>query len=477
MKEILKETESVCPICLCRVPAQRVEECSNVYLEKVCRDHGNFKALIWRGAELYHSWSQHSQQAAGPQKTFTGRDAGCPYDCGLCIRHEVDTCTTVMEVTHRCNLECPICFASANEGPSFEPDMGTIKDMYQTIMKASGPCPVQLSGGEPTIRDDLPDVVALGKRMGFYHIQINTNGTRIAKDKEYLKRLKKSGADLIFLQFDGISNNVYRAIRGRNLFDIKIGAINNCSEAGVGVVLVPTLVPRVNGDQIGDIVQFAKKRIPIIKGIHFQPVSYFGRYPGSPKDEDRITLPDVLNGLVVQTNGELKNENFLPRSCDDTHCSFSSLFVLMEDGKLHARSSVSWEPLSGFGYKKESPEIEARRFINRRWRLIDEESKEIKEVCKCSVQSQDAWQRFIKRECTDYLTITCMPFQDVYTLDLERLRKCCVHVVSGTKRLIPLCAFYITSIRGERLYQNPLVDAIVCGNLGSSVFEDPTSGF
>jgi len=145
---------------------------------------------------------------------------------------------------------------------------------------------VQLSGGEPTIRDELPTIIVTGKEIGFYHIQVNTNGIRIAQDKEYLERLKESGADLIYLQFDGVSDDVYRTIRGRNLFDLKVRAISNCAEVKIGVVLVPTVIPNVNLHQLGEIVQFAKKWIPTVKGIHFQPVSYFGQI--SPVTERRI---------------------------------------------------------------------------------------------------------------------------------------------------------------------------------------------
>jgi len=459
MKEVLAETESLCPICLSRIPAKRVIEEEDVYLEKDCPEHGNFKALIWRNAELYHNWSQYSQQAVGPEKRLTDIARGCPYDCGLCPSHEQDTCTTVMEVTHNCNLNCPVCFASGNEGNHFEPDINAIQGMYHTIIEAGGPYPVQISGGEPTLRDDLPTIVALGKKLGFYHIQINTNGIKIAQDKEYLVRLKESGADLIYLQFDGVSDDVYRAIRGRNLFDFKVRAISNCAEAKIGVILVPTVVPNVNLHQLGEVVQFAKKWIPTVKGVHFQPVSYFGRYPRSPKDEDRITLLDILDGLVVQTKGELKKANFVPRSCEDSHCSFSSLFVLMEDGELQARTNIAQESVGGFGYKKDPPGVTARSFINRRWRLANEEAVQTEKGCgQCCEPNQDAWLRFRKREGMYYLTITGMPFQDVWTLDLQRLKRCCVHVVTNNKRMIPLCAFYVTSITGKRLYQNLPID-------------------
>jgi hypothetical protein len=223
----------------------------------------------------------------------------------------------------------------------------------------------------------------------------------------------------------------------------------------IGVVLVPTVVANVNLHQLGDIIQFAKSWMPIVKGVHFQPISYFGRYPWSPKDEDRVTLPDILNELVAQTKGELKKEDFVPRRCEDSHCSFSSFFVLMEDGKLQARTNIARQLVSGFGYMKDSPAVTTRRFLNRRWRLANEEAKQAeKGHCQSCEQNQDPWSNFIKREANYCLTITGMPFQDVWTIDLQRLRKCCIHVVTNNKRLVPFCVFYATSLTGNRLYQN-----------------------
>lgn len=446
-KKSLGETESLCPECLRKIPARKVIEKGNVYLEKDCSYHGHFKVLLWRDAELYLKWGKFSEPAQGPERRLTDTDKGCPYDCGLCPIHKADTCTVVMELTNRCNLHCPICFASADESLTYEPDLDKIKEMYELIVGSGGPYPVQLSGGEPTVRDDLPLIVTLGKERGFDHIQINTNGIRIAKDREYLQKLKESGASVIFLQFDGVTDDVYHYIRGAHLFDLKVQAISNCAEAEIGVILVPTLVPGINDRQVGDIFRFAKEWIPTVKGIHFQPVSYFGRYPGSPKDEDRITLPDVLDALVTQTDGELKKENFVPRRSEDSHCSFSSFFVLGEEGELLPVTRFAQESVSGFGYRKDTPAEQSRRFLSRRWRFIDLEQST--PCCGCKLGS---WQSFFERARTHYLSITGMPFQDVWNLDLERLERCCIHVVSPDRKLIPLCAYYVTSLKGQRLY-------------------------
>lgn len=445
METLFEETKSLCPECLRVIPARRVLE-GDVYLEKECPEHGKFRTLIWRDSELYRRWG-YGEEAPGPQQVLAKTVQGCPYDCGLCPTHKAETCTVIMEVTQRCDLNCPVCFASALKNQS-HPQLKDIREMYQTILDAGGPFPVQLSGGEPTLRDDLPNIIAMGKEMGFNHIQINTHGLRLAKDKEYLRELKESEADLIYLQFDGISDEVYRHLRGANLFKLKLKAIENCAAAKIGVLLVPTLVPGVNDHQIGDIIRFAKEWIPFVKGVHFQPITYIGRYPKSPRDEDRITIPDVLKALESQTQGEVRVKNFVPRRRKDSHCGFSCFSVLMEDGRLLATTDFEFQQsiVMGSGCLKESPSEHVRRAISERLRFTEEKPT--------SETEPGTWQGFFKRARTHYLSISGMPFQDAWTVDLERLQGCCIHVVTPNKELVPFCAFYLTNLKGERLYYN-----------------------
>ncbi len=438
------DTVSLCPVCLARIPAVRAIQDNDVFLEKTCPEHGAFKVLIWRDAELYKKWGK-GEDTAHPEKRFSATNKGCPYDCGLCPNHKAETCTVLMEVTKSCDIKCPVCFASSGKDLG-GPGIDAIRGMYQTVLEAGGPYPIQLSGGEPTIRDDLPDVVAAGKEMGFYHIQINTHGLRLAREKRYLEQLKDSGVDLIYLQFDGVSDDVYRAIRGADLFDLKVQAIKNCLDLRIGVTLVPTLIPGINDHQIGDIVAFAKEWIPAVKSVHFQPVSYFGRYPQTPEDKDRITIPDVLHALEVQTGGEVKARDFIPRRRKDSHCGFSGFFVFTEDDRLQA--TVGFEQrrdtASDSGCIKESPAEHVRKFISERGRFIEKD-------VTCCKREKSSWENFFARAETHYLSISGMPFQDVWTVDLERLEGCCIHVVTPHRRLIPFCSYYLTDINGERI--------------------------
>ena len=446
MKEILKETESLCPVCLSRIPAGIVAENSNVYLEKSCPGHGDYKVIIWRNnAEHYLKWAEFGGDRipTGPKKRLTDHNGGCPYDCGLCPEHKQDAAAAVIMTTNSCNLHCPICFTYGNQEPPYKPSLDAIKRMYRVVLDTCGTYPIELCGGEPTIRDDLPDIITIGKQMGFNHFQINTNGIRIAEDKEYLVKLKEAGATTIYLGFDGVTDEVYQHTTGRKLFTLKVQAIRNCSEVRIGVILVPSIMPNVNFDQIGDIIQFAKKWVPTVKGVFFQPVSYFGKYTQPPRDENRITIPDILKALEEQTQGELRESSFAPPVCEDPHCSFSGKSVLLEDGKLL--------PTSHFEPRKidEDGAAHTRRFAKQYWRFVEEA-----EVCSCPPREYTwiPFCSFLERLQREYLTIGGMAFQDVWNIDLERLKRCPIHIVSPTGKMIPLCAKYVTSVDGQRLY-------------------------
>ena len=141
---------------------------------------------------------------------------------------------------------------------------------------------LQFSGGEPTIRKELFDFIRKAKELGFKHVEINTNGVRISKDVEYAKQLKAAGVSTIYLQFDGLTPDVYKFIRGIDLLDIKMKAIQNLREAGFdSIVLVVTLVKGVNDKQLGDIVNFALKNFDVIRCVNVQPVSLCGRLPAA----------------------------------------------------------------------------------------------------------------------------------------------------------------------------------------------------
>lgn len=445
-QEVLGVTESLCPECLARLQARKVAVDEDVYLVKTCPEHGDFRTIIWRGPPAYEAWAGDSDS---PLAGASSADKGCPFDCGLCPDHRRPTCCVLLEVTKRCNLACPVCFASAGSGGD-DPDLAAIGGWLRQIMTAAGKCNIQLSGGEPTLRDDLPEIIALGKSLGFDFFQLNTNGLRLAEDGRYGLQLKQSGLSCVFLQFDGLDNTVYERIRGTALLDIKKAAIARCAELGLGVVLVPTLVPGINTMQIGRLVEFAINLMPAVRGVHFQPVSYFGRYPQTPADADRFTLPELMRALEAQTGGKIKLADFRPSGARNAYCSFHANYLVAKDGEIklwsgkEGRECCQSRPVAD-GVRK------AQSFVARRWSAAG--SARIASPAHCPGTVTDSLDNFLDMVENRTIGISAMAFQDAENIDTDRLKDCPLHVLHADGRLIPFCAYNLTDKAGRSLYR------------------------
>lgn len=452
-------TRSVCPECLATIPAERFAIDDTVYLDKTCPTHGRVVTPVWRGLRSYEMWSRSPRAAALPVSAATDIVEGCPRDCGLCADHRQQSCCVLIEVTSRCDLVCPVCFASAGRHGVDMP-IGDIGLALDKLRAGSGQVHIQLSGGEPTVRDDLPEIVALVRAKGFDFVQLNTNGIRIGREPAYLAALVDAGLDCVFLQFDGVSDAVYKQLRGRNLLADKRLAIASARTAGVGVVLVPTLVPGINTGEIGAIVDFAKAEMPTVRAVHFQPVSYFGRTLRAPEDRDRITLPEVMEALIDHARGAIRLEDFRPGSAENPFCSFSGRFAVDRAGRFRSdpevQSSCCGSPevettagetaCCGTAARR-SPEVaRAQRYVAGQWTTSPEQ--------QAPVAGLEAFDVFLERQ-SHRLSLSGMAFQDSWTLDLDRLRQCHIHVAQSDGRVVPFCAYNLTDTDGRSLYREP----------------------
>lgn len=458
-----EQTESLCPVCLRRLPAYRVRRGDTTYLVKRCALHGEFRTPVWRGAPAFDQW-RRPKIPVQPPALFTAVDKGCPFDCGLCGAHRQRSCTILIEVTQRCDLNCPVCYADA---PAKDPDPS--RDEVARLLRRSreaGPgSNIQLSGGEPTMRDDLPDLVALGRDMGFNFIQVNTNGVRMGRDRAYVKALKQAGLASVFLQFDGTEEGIYRRMRGRTLLKEKAAAVAACAEHNIGVVLVPTLVPGVNTHNIGAILQAALDWMPAVRGVHFQPVSYFGRYPEVPEDPSRITLPEVLCAIEAQSGGMIQASHFGPPGCENSLCSFHGQFMQMPDGKVMPLKSPEKEACCAAPVKADVGAARAITSVARQWAGRESvlTATKLDPACSCregghqagdgAVIAPMSLDGFIQRARTHTFSISAMAFQDAWSLALDRVRDCCIHAMAPDGRLIPFCLYNLTAVDGRRLYR------------------------
>ena len=436
---IFGRTKSVCPVCLRVLDARKRAEKDGVYLDKTCPEHGSFSALIWEGnLASYTSWNRENR-AVDPPREGRAPSKGCPLDCGLCTEHQRKGCCVLLEVTRRCDLRCPVCFASAGEGGDMS--LGEIAAQYEYLMAHGGPFNIQLSGGEPTVRDDLDAIIRLGREKGFAFFQLNTNGVRLAAEPDYARELKAAGLNTVFLQFDGLDDEVYQILRGRPLLEEKLRCVENCAAAGLGVVLVPVIAAGVNERQLWPIIQYALSSSPAVRGVHIQPISYFGRCalerPARP-----LTIPAVLRLLETQSGGLLRASDFSGGGAENPYCSFHAAYRLQPDGTL--------KPLPRRDAKENccTASDDSRLSVAEQWSG---------ESCCCGGESgmteTSAFDEFLSEIRRKTFTVSGMVFQDAWNLDLERLRRCHICEADARYGMVPFCAYNLTAEDGRTLYR------------------------
>jgi len=321
-EEIIRRTTSICPECLQLIAAEIYvdPETNWVMMRKNCEEHGDFKDKLSIDPEEY-KWGETFTNDVGstinnstkPEYLSSGIKKsveGCPYDCGLCENHQSAPNICLIDITNRCNLTCPICFANASaKGYVVEPTFDQLVLIMEHFrsMKPISAVMLQISGGEPTIRDDLPDIIRKGKELGFVEVMVTTNGVRFAKSIDFLKQCKDAGMDAIYLQFDATDDpEAWKKIRGVNLWPLKKRVIENCRKLGYfGVMLVPVIAKGVNDHEVGNILDYARDNSDVISGIVFQPVSLCGRISFEELMDLRYTTSDLKLAINKHTNNAI----------------------------------------------------------------------------------------------------------------------------------------------------------------------------
>ena len=441
---LIRTTESICPVCYRLIDATVYEENGAVYIEKSCAEHGTFKDLCWSDYQLYQRFEARDIEEAGSRVTTeTGIKEECPFDCGLCPQHESATVLGIIDVTMRCNLSCPTCFAQSG-GDEKDPAIEELKAIVDNFAENTNAAGLQFSGGEPTLRDDLPELIAYA-RTKFEHVEVDTNGLKMAESAGYCKAIESAGTSVVYLQFDGVTEAPYEKLRGRKLLEVKKKAIENHRKAGpkTAIVLVPTIVKGVNDDQIGAIIKFAIENSDIIRGVNFQPVSFCGRTPYN--GNERITVSDVISKIEEQT-GFLHKDDFFPPSLismmlaalgkSEVGCHFScgaySYLVIGKDGKVEPITKyVDVERLAAaYQRNRKVPPFTALRSIHPSF---------LKELFIQFIKSHDYWD--LSDLHFNLLFIGSMHFMDPYNFDCARVRKCAIHYGLPDGRIVPFCSY------------------------------------
>jgi len=310
--------ESLCPVCRRLVGAEVYEDGGKVWMRKACADHGKFRDLLSSDVEFFlHLRRTHRDSPVPIEGAGHPEGADCPTACGLCERHISSPVMVNIDLTNRCNLNCPICFANSNAaGRVCELSLDQLDRILEKIVsiRPQPPSCVQFAGGEPTVHKDFLEAVRRAKSMGVGYVQVASNGLRFAQSFEFCQAASDAGLGQVYLQFDGVTDEVYLKIRGRPLMETKLRAIENIAKANMRTALVPTLAKGLNDDQVGEIARFAVRNVDAVSGISWQPVAITGRIDEDRRLEMRYTTADLARDLEQQCGFPLMHRDWYPFS-------------------------------------------------------------------------------------------------------------------------------------------------------------------
>jgi uncharacterized radical SAM superfamily Fe-S cluster-containing enzyme len=448
----LGTTRSLCPHCRRVLDAKIVVRDGRVYFRKHCPEHGRFDDFVCSDV-AYWDRHEHAQPARSPRKYGVEPDKGCPLDCGLCTEHEQHTCIALVEITSGCNLKCPMCFAESGPGGTHV-TFDTYTRMVDRLIEVEGVADViQLSGGEPTLHPDLPRMVRYAYDQPVQAVMINTNGIRLAKDRKLVEALAPMRDRLeIYLQFDGFDPATHTKLRGEELLDIKLAALDVLAEFDLRATLVCT-VSDVNLHEIGAVLRFGLGR-PGVRGVSYQLATFCGRHVQPEDLERRATMPDLVKGLVAQTDGMLAVEDFIPLPCAHPNCHMLAYLYRGGDTPLPINRLIDVRPhMDLIANSIVYTPARAKQIVNA-----------VLSDCGCGPGGcGPAAPEFLSKALAEQLTgeqvfrVTLTSFLDAHTFDTRQAMKCCLAHVLPSGHVVPFCT-YNTLYRDGHVPLPPLAD-------------------
>jgi 7,8-dihydro-6-hydroxymethylpterin dimethyltransferase len=477
MKGLPKTTRSLCPECLSVIPATEYESGGKVMMTKECALHGIFNDIISSDSRIFLDLERwHFRDGRGfsnPQVTGATR---CPAECGICNMHMTHTSVANIDITGKCNLNCNICFADSNTH-LYEPSFSEVYGMMKRLREEKpAPCTtIQFTGGEPTIHPHFFEIVRASKELGFTHIQAATNGLKLA-DPEFAIKARDAGLQYVYLQMDGVSDEVFERIRGRKLLEIKLKVIESARKAGLRIIFVPTVIRGVNDHQLGDLVRLAFDNLDVLTGISVQPIVFTGRFPEEHRLRERYTLADMILDVSKQTGftdpyndwfslnsgtpfvrlAEALTGSSISNHACHPHCgAMSLLFVDREKNAVPVTRFLDLFPALkevdslASAAKKQRFKIFSKlgmlNVLHRHFRQGQAPksltfSKFLKTLDGYA-DKKYTWTDEYKGHAYKTFFIFGMHFMDNYNYDLQRIRRCAVHYSAVDGRIYPFCTY------------------------------------
>jgi hypothetical protein len=436
-----------------------------VYLRRRCqRGHGEIVSLY---EEDRRTW-EYLQQWRVPTRELVADSPGdvrpipMGYLDGLGELQEQHSCLLLLDVTEACNIACPTCFAGSHPHIDRYATPAHVTRTVDTMIAREGGRidVVMLSGGEPTIHPALEEIVEALLDRPVTRVVVNTNGIRLARDDRFLSFLARHRDRVeVYLQFDGLRPQTYRTLRAADLLATKQDALRRLTGERIFTTLSCMVAAGVNDDEVGAVLDLALAT-DYVGGVAFQPM--FGA-PAWIDPLHRATTTGTIRRIGEQS-AHARAEDFIGLPCSHPDCSALTYFVRTDDvawrslpdlvgidtlrehlglvGNRLAADDAMWTALTG---------LLSETMLVSRSELV-EHLATLSDVCDLRLSGfvRTLGRAVLRRPggveaaALRVKRVSVKSFMDAWTLNVERLRQCCVHVGSVDSTApavrIPLCA-------------------------------------
>jgi uncharacterized radical SAM superfamily Fe-S cluster-containing enzyme len=443
---LLKTTISLCAECLVHVPAAVYAESGKVLLSKRCPAHGLQRALLENDERYYYlsnkdRWGRrYAPDRVMDIPVFERNGASCCGPGQTCGPAETDewmhdfsdqrsnkSCTVLVEITDACNLACRVCYADSRGDRLLPLEM--FKQHMRELTALKGRIDsVQVTGGEASLHPQFWEIVAfLHADPAIVKIYLPTNGIEFVRPGVAEKLLPFRDKLLVLLQFDGGEAETNRALRQANPERVRERLLSLLDNLDIPMQLTMTLARGVSEKEIAWVVRQGVRHRNV-RLVAMQPATYSGRYELAPDPIDRMTLSDVVKGVVAGLGRGVRETDFLPIPCSHPNCGWVTLFARRFGAFLNIARHVDLNAvMNQVAYKTV---------------LGEREMQDIVGTAKTGFVQRLAarmGRRLIRPR--DVFGIAIKPFMDRFSYDQDRISACCHHMLDTQGELVSFCEY------------------------------------
>ncbi len=455
---ILSNTMVWCVACAKAEPARVVARVEGVFLERLCAAQGPEPILLAASESWYRSRAMRPRSIQRPVHPKAARE-GCPRDCGPCTGHLADLRLPIFSITNVCNLDCPICFTHNRPDQAYHKSLEDVERIADRILERNpDQTIVDLTGGEPTLHPQLPEIVALLRRKGFARVMVNTNGMRLARDRELAQALARHDAHVV-LSLDTLDPQRSRTIHGADIVEAKERCLEMLQEHSIATTVIFVAIKGINESELAPLAGRLLARDHVLS-ITVQNMAYTGANGSNFAGGGRIAM-DEVETLLCEVPGVEAGDFLTPAGAHPLCYSMAwfaadggrllSLGKILPRKRLEESSAGSYLPRLDAGLMEDFQQGLARAWSE------GCDPQDLKVLRRISLVAQDPAlsEADRSRKLERSVKMVCVhPHMDGSNFDLDRIAHCGDLVPDESGSMVPACSYNLLyRERDERFWK------------------------